>query len=105
MASVTKKIYNGTLTASSATVYTAPSTAGSCVVIKTITCCNKTAVDGWVSVSLDGTSLLYQQLVPAKKTLVLIDLDQVLDPSDVVSALANAATTIDIMISGKEVTT
>lgn len=103
MASVTKKLYNGTLTTSSATVYTAPSAAGSCVVVKTITCCNRTAVDGWVTVLIDGTYVLYQQLVPAKKTLVLVDIDHVLDPSDVVAALANAVTTIDLIISGKEV--
>lgn len=103
MASVTKKLYNGTPSASSATLYTAPSTSGSFVVVKTITCCNKTATDGWVTITLDGTHLLYQQLIPAKKTLVFIGSDHVLDPSDVIAGLANATSTIDVIISGKEV--
>jgi hypothetical protein len=103
MASVSKRLYKGTLTASNATLYTAPSTANSYVVIKTITICNKTATDGWASINLDGGELLYQQLVPAKKTLIIIDIDQIIPVSALIEGLASAANTMSILISGKEV--
>lgn len=103
MASVSKRLYKGTLTASNATLYTAPSTTNLYVIIKTITVCNKTAADGWVSINLDGGELLYQQLIPAKKTLVMIDIDQVIPASTLIEGLANAANTMSVLISGKEV--
>ena len=103
MASVTKQIYGGTLTASNATLYTAPATSNSYVVIKTITVCNETAIDGWITLALDGGKILYQQLIPAKKSLIMIDLDHVIQASALIEGLANAANTMSILISGKDV--
>jgi len=103
MTSITKKLYNGTLTATNGTVYTVPSTSGGYVVVKTITACNISAIDGWVTVKLDGSHLAYQQLVPAKKSIIITGTDHVLDPLDLIEALANATLTIDLIISGKEV--
>lgn len=103
MASVTKQLYKGTLSATNATLYTAPATASSYVVVKTVTICNETAADGWITLEFDGAKILYQQLIPAKKTLVMLDLDHVLMPSDIIEGLANATATITVYISGKEV--
>ena len=103
MASVTKQLYKGTLSASNATLYTSPSTGSSYVVIKTITICNETGVDGWITLALDGAKILYQQLIPAKKSLIMIDLDHVIQASDIIEGLANTADTITVYISGKEV--
>lgn len=103
MASVTKQLYKGTLSASNATLYAAPATSNSYVVIKTITICNETATDGWITLALDGAKILYQQLIPAKKSLIMIDLDHVIQANDIIEGLANAASTITVYMSGKEV--
>lgn len=73
------------------------------MVIKTITICNETGVDGWITLALDGAKILYQQLIPAKKSLIMIDLDHVIQASDIIEGLANTADTITVYISGKEV--
>lgn len=104
MPSTSKRLYKGTLTSSNATLYTAPATANSYVIIKTITICNKTAADGWVSINLDGGELFYQQLIPAKKTLITIDIDQIIPASALIEGLANTTSTMSVLISGKEVT-
>lgn len=103
MASVTKQLYKGTLSATNATLYTAPATTDSYVVIKTITICNETAIDGWITLAFDGSKILYNQLIPAKKSLIMIDLDHVIHASDIIEGLANAASTITVYMSGKEV--
>lgn len=104
MASTTKRLYKGTLSTSNATLYTAPSASGAYTVIKTVTICNETATEGHVTLALAGSKILYQQTIPAKKSLVMIDLDHVLQASEIIEALANANSTITVYISGKEVT-
>jgi hypothetical protein len=101
---ITKRLYKGTLTDSNATLYTAPSSTGNYTVIKTLTVCNKSASDAVVTISIAGTYLLYQQPITAKKTLLLIDLDHVLQAEELIEGLASADTTMDVYISGKEIT-
>lgn len=101
MADISKRLGKGTFTASSTTVYTAPS--GTTTFIKAITLCNKTAADATVTLLLAGTEVIWQHNVKAKDTLTIPFLDQIIMPGETITGLAGTAAAINYYISGREV--
>lgn len=101
MADVSKRFAKGTLTTSSATLYTAPATGRAFV--KALTLCNKTATDATVTLLLAGTEVIYQHVVKANDTLTIPFLDQVLEAGETITGLSGTASAITYYISGREV--
>jgi hypothetical protein len=106
MAEVYKKLYQGQPGTSAAIVYTAPSTAGSSVIIKHIRAVNSTETAASIGLFHDGTAAGNRILpnVPLGPGETLID-DSLytLEPSDTLAAIASVATTITLTIYGIEV--
>jgi hypothetical protein len=103
MATVDKRLCSGTLSATNATLYTAPSTAGSFVVIKAITLCNKTASMATVTLKLDGIEVVAAYPIEARDTITIPFIDHILEASELIEGLAGTASAINYYISGKEV--
>lgn len=105
MADVAKRM-TGTadLTGSNVSLYTAPATGA---VIRNIHAANHTTADATFTLALDGTSataancFLYQVTVPALGTYDWSGF-QVLGNVGTIQALASAATTITLTVSGIE---
>lgn len=108
MANTPKRLASAQLTAAAVTYYTAP--ASTRTIVKQIILTNVTASTATVSISFvnsggsQGTTnrIVEQVSVPAYG-IVTIDLSQVLETGDFISALASAATTINMRVSGVEV--
>ncbi len=99
-----KRLAAGTLTTSNATLYTAPATTGAFVIVKSIALCNKTAVAAAVTLKLDGFCLYSVTQIAANSSIILSNLDQIINVNGLIEGLASADTAIDYMISGKEIT-
>ncbi|OMF17258.1 hypothetical protein BK131_04650 [Paenibacillus amylolyticus] len=102
MAVVAKRLGKGTLTTTSANLYTVP--AGTTTQLKALTLCNKTTTAATVTISLAGTEIIYQYSVKANDTITIPFLDQVLQSGETITGLSGTASAINYYISGKEVT-
>lgn len=101
MAEISKKLYNGTLADTNATLYTAPGSGK--VIVKSITLCNKTAVAATATIKLDGIAVVSGHSIVAYDSLIIPYIDQMLDASDLIEGLAGTASAIDCCISGVEI--
>jgi hypothetical protein len=100
MATIAKVLGRGTLTDSSATLYTVP--AATTAVITNIVFCNIVSGTETVTLELDGVELVKDLVIDAATT-VSIDLRQVLDAADLIEGVASDNTAITFHISGVEV--
>lgn len=99
MAIDNKRIYNGTLAASSAALYTVP--AGYEAIIKTISICNKTANASTVTIKLGSFYLCYLYPIDAYDTIILSPTDHILSAAEILAGNAGAANAIDLIVSGR----
>lgn len=105
MATITdKRLCKGTLSDSSATLYTAPASAGNYAIIKAITLCNITAAEATVTILLDGTEIVCNHAVAAYDTLTIPYIDHILEEGDIIAGYSDTASAINYYISGKEIT-
>ena len=102
MAIVTKRLCHGVLTDSNATLYTVPT--GGKAIVKSLALCNAGAAAVTVTLKLGGVALYSEYSIDSKETVVIGQLDQVLDSAELIEGLASAATSISYHISGKEIT-
>jgi len=108
MANTAKRLASAQLTATAATYYTSPA-ATKCIVTQIILT-NVTGNNATASVSLvnsggtpGASNRIVEQVAVPAYGVVTLDLKQVLEASDFVSALASAATAVNIRISGVEI--
>jgi hypothetical protein len=99
MAYENKRLYNGTLTETSASLYTVPD--GYEAIIKTISICNKTATATTVTLKLGSVYLCYQYPIDAYDTIILSPTDHILAAAEILAGNAGAASAIDLIISGR----
>jgi hypothetical protein len=99
MATVTKALFRGAASTSSATLYTVPS--ATTAVITNIVVANTAGSAGTFTLFLDDVDLHTTTTIGPNST-VYIDLKQVLATTKTIKGLASA-TTIDFHISGVEV--
>lgn len=102
MAEVSKKLYNATLGDSNATLYTVP--AATKTIVKSITLCNRTAAAATATIELDGIYIINGHSIAARDSIIIPNVDQILDTGDLIEGLAGTASAIDCCISGIEVT-
>lgn len=95
-----KRLYSGVMGTAQATYYTAP--AGSKVIVRQVTICNKTAAAATATLLLNGCNIINGREIPAKDTLVL-PLYHVIEATNSIEGLAGTAAALDIYISGIEV--
>jgi hypothetical protein len=101
------KLYQGQPGTSAATVYTAPATAGSHVIIVKIVALNMGAAAASIGLFHDGTAVSNRIIpdVPLNPNEWLKDADGFfMDPSDTLAAIASVASSITLTIYGVEVT-
>lgn len=101
MSTVAKRLYKGTAGTTSTTAYTVP--AGTTTIVKNIILTNKTTSSATITVIIAGAEVIYQYEVTAKDT-VTIDLSTVMNATETIMLLAGTASTINVYISGIEVT-
>ena len=100
MATTAKVLGRGTLTDSSATLYTVPSATKA--IISNIVLCNTSASARTVDLELDGV-MLADGLAIAGASTVVIDLRQVLDAADLIEGVASVTSEVTYHISGVEI--
>lgn len=97
MAIVPSLLYRGTLGNTSTTLKTTDSNATTTVT--NIVASNRTSTAGWFTVTIGGIYVAYQMPVAGNQT-VTIDVKQSIPAGTAIAGLANAASTIDLHISG-----
>lgn len=100
MATVAKALGRGTLSDSSATLYTVP--AATTAVVTNIVLSNSSSAAATVTMSLDGVGLLTGVEIGAN-SVVAIDLRQVLSAADLIAGESDTDAVIDYHISGVEI--
>lgn len=84
-------------TGAPATVYTSSGTT----VVKSITLCNIVAATAKVTITMAGKNVLYNYEVGTRSTIVLSTLDVVLANNETITVVADTASSVDILISGR----
>lgn len=100
MADTLKQLYKGTLTTSSATLYTVPTSTTA--IIKEIILTNKTDTAATATITFDGSTIVGAKSIAANDTLV-IELHSIIPAAAIIAGLAGTGSAIDIYISGIEV--
>ena len=100
MVDTLKQLYKGTLGTGSATLYTVPTLTTA--IIKEIVLANKTVTDVATTITFDGINIVAGKKVPANDSLV-IELHSIIPASAIIAGLAGVATSIDVYVSGIEV--
>jgi hypothetical protein len=100
MAVIAKKIYIGTPSTTSATIYTVPT--AKTTIIKNIVLCNTTATNAIISLTMGTKDIIKNYSVSANDT-VTIDLSLVLDATDTITSIQTTTNAINLFISGVEV--
>lgn len=104
-----KQMYAGTLGTLSSTLYTAPAASANVVspsataYIKEIIIANTTGSAATVTLTVAGVTILGALSVGANDTKVLGGLNIMIPASNVVTALASVASTINLYVSGVEI--
>ncbi|MCD9025738.1 hypothetical protein [Cohnella silvisoli] len=102
MALTKKKMYAGTLSTGSATLYT---TVAAGAVVKEVVVTNKTAVAVTVTIVIGGVSVLTTYVLDVagtKDATVILALSTVLNSGDLITGLASTGASVDCIISGVE---
>jgi hypothetical protein len=100
MATTAKVLGRGTLTDSSATLYTVPTATKA--IVTSIVLCNTAASANTVDLELDGV-MIADGLTIAAASTVVIDLRQVLDAADLIEGVASVTSEVTYHISGVEI--
>lgn len=80
MADTYKQLAKGTLGTANATLYTTP--AATTTIVKSIILANKTATDRHATILLDGVEIVFQHDVPANDSIILSDINAILETGD-----------------------
>ena len=99
MATVSKALFRGAASTSSATLYTVP--ASTTTVVTSIAVANSASSAATFTITLDSVDLLKDVAVSANST-AMFDLSQVLATTKIIAGLASAVT-IKFHISGVEI--
>jgi hypothetical protein len=99
MATITKALFRGAASTSSATLYTVP--ASTTTVISNIAICNTAGTAATFTILLDDIEIQKDSAIAANST-AYIDLKQVLATTKTIKGLASAIT-VDFHISGVEI--
>ena len=105
MTATAKKLYGGTLSTSAGTVlYTVPSST--VTVVTSLMICNKTGTAATITMAFDGVTLFSAATVNAGETWLIGpgDVRQVMATTTTITASAGTSATIDVRISGAEIT-
>jgi hypothetical protein len=99
MATVSKALFRGAASTSSATLYTVP--ASTTTVVTSIAVANSASSAATFTITLDSVDLLKDVAVSANST-AMFDLSQVLATTKIIAGLASAVT-VKFHISGVEI--
>lgn len=99
-----KRLYGGTLTDTSATLYTTPALTGNYTIVKSLVICNKTTLSQKVTILLNSIEILSSHVISPNETVVIPNIDQILQNGESISGYADTIDSINCYISGKEVT-
>jgi hypothetical protein len=99
MATVSKALFRGAASTSSATLYTVP--ASTTTVVTSIAVANSAASAATFTITLDAVDLLKDVAISANST-AMFDLSQVLATTKIIAGLASAVT-VKFHISGVEI--
>ncbi len=97
-----KRLCAGTFADSSETIYAAPSAAGSYVVIKAVTLCNKTSSSRLVTLKFDGIEVVCNHTILGYDTVTIPFIDQIIEADELIAGNADADNAVNYYISGKE---
>lgn len=104
MSTTNKRLCAGTLTGTSAILYTAPSSSGAITIIKAIALCNKTAAPVMVTLAFDGVDVVNTHAIAAYNTIMIPFADQIIEAGETITGYAGSASAVNYYISGMEVT-
>ncbi len=99
MAATNTRLYGGTLTASATNLYTVPTAKRA--IVKTVSLCNRTANAVTATLKLGSQYFLYAYPMDPNDTIVLSPMDHVLAAGEIINGNASAATSLDIIVSGR----
>lgn len=100
MATLPKKLYVGTPSTTSATLYTTPASTNT--ILKNIVLTNTTAAASIVTIGVAGKNIVSGYAVAANDTVV-IDLSIVLNAADTITGVQTTASAVNVFLSGVEV--
>ena len=100
MADTLKRLAGGTLTNTSATLYTAP--ASTTTIIKELVLCNKTAAAVTATIAFNSVNVVCGKSIAANDSLV-IPFTSIVHATNAITGLAGSNSAIDYYISGIEV--
>lgn len=95
-----KRLFKGNLGASIVTAYRVPVTTTA--IIKNIIITNKTTTEAALTITISGIEIIYNYIVTPKDTITL-DLSAVMNSTEEIILSTNMANSINIYISGVEV--
>lgn len=99
MATISKALFRGAASTTSATLYTVP--AGTTAIVTNIVACNETASAQTFRILLNGVSLIFDAPLAANTTATF-ELKQPLSATQTITGLASS-TSVDFHIAGVEV--
>ena len=104
MTTTKKTVYSGTLTDSSATLYSVPSATGSGFELESIVLTNKTDItgsDSTVTILVNDLELISAHLITARDTLKFDNIGIVLPGGSTIKGNAGAVATVNCFITGQ----
>lgn len=104
MATTNKRLCAGTLTDSSATIYTAPASSGNYAILKSLILCNKTASVAKATILLDDVEIVAARAIYPFDTICIPVIDQIVQEGETIKGFSDTASAINYYLSGKEVT-
>jgi hypothetical protein len=100
MPAIPKKLYAGTPSTATTTLYTAP--AGNKTIVKNIVIGNTTGADATITLNFAGVGLI-NNLALTKNETVTFDLSLVLESSETITGIQGTSSALRLHISGVEV--
>ena len=100
------RIGKGTLSTTLADIDTVAVPNGEVRYVKALTLCNKSTESCHSTITFAGTNMIYQYILAApggENTITLPFFDQVMSSGERIQGMAEAASSIDFYISGREV--
>ncbi len=101
-----KRIGKGTLTDSLANIDAAAVPADYIRFVKAITLCNTAANTNYVTITIAGTNVVYEYILPAvggENTITIPFIDHVMVATERIQGEAENASEVDYYISGREI--
>ena len=102
MANISKRLCSGTLPGSNTTLYTVPSSTYT--IVKSVVLCNTSGNTVAVSLKLDGKEIISAHDLAAYDSLIIPNLDQIIESTELIQGFADTGSVVDYCISGIEVT-